>query len=151
MVLRSAVLLAWTLVMPAFAFSTAAAEGISSRGNYASDSSTANLRSDKRIDHRERRRGTERAGRHGYKGHPGSHGARHEAVVGGAGVPSVLPRIGTYAGSVAAARVRGVGVYFAIDGFGGGDIVKAPKGRIVFVEDGPDCSWEAGVCVVRGR
>ncbi|GEO85735.1 MULTISPECIES: hypothetical protein [Alphaproteobacteria] len=78
-----------------------------------------------------------------------------DAVVGGAGLPSVVPGIGTFAGSISAVRVRGTGIYFAIEGSRRKMITyRPPVAKII--EVGADmensaCSFEAGVCVIRPR
>ena len=73
----------------------------------------------------------------------------------GAGLPSVVPGIGTFAGSVSAARVRGNGIYFAVEG-SRSDVVsyRPPVAKIIEVEaemEDSACSYEAGVCVIRLR
>ena len=45
----------------------------------------------------------------------GHHQGRGEAVVGSNGLPSVIPGIGTFAGSISGLRIKGNGVFFAID------------------------------------
>lgn len=78
-----------------------------------------------------------------------------QAVVGGAGLPSVVPGIGTFAGSISAVRVRGSGMYFAIEGSRSGVIpYRPPVARIIGIDaemDDSACSYEAGVCVIRPR
>ncbi len=86
------------------------------------------------------------------------HGRGHDHrqdIVGGAGLPSVVPGIGTFAGSVSAARVRGNGIYFAVEG-SRSDVVsyRPPVAKIIEVEaemEDSACSYEAGVCVIRLR
>ena len=89
---------------------------------------------------------------HGH--HNRSHHNRSQAVIGGNGLPSVVPGVGTFAGSIAAVRIKGSGIYFYRDGAARPTVVsyKAPKARIIEIsEDAPDaaCSFEAGVCVIR--
>ncbi|MCM2475299.1 hypothetical protein HGO38_17605 [Rhizobium sp. CG5] len=90
-----------------------------------------------------------------YRKHPHRHdGYRTNAGITGSGLPSVLPGIGTYAGSVSAVSFRGVGTYFAIDHSGRRtrSVVLAPKALIIEVDaekSDAACSYEAGVCVIR--
>ncbi|MGV8937473.1 MAG: hypothetical protein ACOH2J_10150 [Allorhizobium sp.] len=77
-----------------------------------------------------------------------------QQIVGGAGLPSILPGIGTYVGAVSAVNVSGNGIYFAVDNAAllGPTVILAPKAKIIHVNfegDGPACSYEAGVCVIR--
>lgn len=100
------------------------------------------------------------AGEYGHALHPQNYGHGHghphsDTVVGGAGLPSVVPGIGTFAGSISAVRVRGSGVYFAIEG-SRGDIItyRPPAAKIIEIDaemDDSACSYEAGVCVIRPR
>lgn len=98
------------------------------------------------------------AGEYSHSRHPDRSGYdRHyqQTVVGGAGLPSVIPDIGTFAGSISAVRVRGAGIYFAIEG-SRSDVVtyRPPVARIIEVDaemDDSACSYEAGVCVIRPR
>ena len=93
---------------------------------------------------------------HGFDPHRHGHGHPHrDAVVGGAGLPSVVPGIGTFAGSISAVRVRGSGIYFAIVG-SRSDVVtyRPPAAKIIEIDaemDDSACSYEAGVCVIRPR
>jgi hypothetical protein len=87
-----------------------------------------------------------------YRQH--GHHNRSQGVIGGNGLPSVVPGVGTFAGSIAAVRIKGSGIYFYRDGAARPTVVsyKAPKARIIEIsEDAPDaaCSFEAGVCVIR--
>lgn len=71
---------------------------------------------------------------------------------GGYGLPTIVPGLGTFAGTISALRVRGVGTYFYVEGFGGNrrDMIPAPKAKIISVETERDpCSYESGVCVIR--
>ena len=96
------------------------------------------------------------AGEYGPGFDPHRHGHPHrDAVDGGAGLPSVVPGIGTFAGSISAVRVRGSGIYFAVEG-SRSDVVtyRPPVARIIEVDaemDDSACSYEAGVCVIRPR
>ncbi len=70
----------------------------------------------------------------------------------GSGLPSVIPGIGTYAGSISALRVPGAGIYFMIErsGYKQARPHLAPKARIIKVEAHDSaCRYEAGVCVIR--
>lgn len=93
---------------------------------------------------------------HGFHPHPSGHGRPHrDAVVGGAGLPSVVPGIGTFAGSISAVRVRGSGIYFAIEG-SRSDVMsyRPPVAKIIEIDaemEDNACSYEAGVCVIRPR
>lgn len=83
----------------------------------------------------------------------------HQTAVGSNGLPSIIPRLGTYSGAVSALRVRGNGNYFAIDnglGHVGQDrparVALAPKARIIHVDAqniGSACAYEKGVCIIR--
>lgn len=71
---------------------------------------------------------------------------------GGYGLPTIIPGLGTFAGTISALRVRGVGTYFYVEGFGGKkqEMIPAPKAKIISVESDRDpCSYESGVCVIR--
>jgi len=73
-------------------------------------------------------------------------------VTAGSGLPSVIPGIGTYAGSISALRVPGAGIYFMIERSGYKQIRPrlAPKARIIKVKaDDSACRYESGVCVIR--
>lgn len=77
-------------------------------------------------------------------------------IVGGNGLPSVVHGLGTFSGAISAARVRGNGIYFAIEASRSTTITtyRAPKATIIEVSlEAPDnaCSFEAGVCVIRPR
>lgn len=92
------------------------------------------------------------AGEHGRRHHKGF--AHHDrAVVGGDGLPSVVPGLGTFAGSIAAVRVNNNGIYFT-SSVAARKVApyQAPKARIIEVSQenpGSACSFEAGVCVIR--
>lgn len=98
------------------------------------------------------------AGDWGYGGGDGwSHHHHHHpspppSYGGGYGLPTIVPGLGTFAGSITALRVRGVGTYFYVEGFGGKKppMVPAPKAKIISVDSAKDpCSYENGVCVIR--
>lgn len=78
---------------------------------------------------------------------------RSEAVIGGSGLPSVIPGIGTFAGSISGVRIKGNGVFFAIDRRAATVVAyRAPKAKIIEISaEDPEsaCSFEAGVCVIR--
>lgn len=86
----------------------------------------------------------------------GHHHGRGEAVVGSNGLPSVIPGIGTFAGSISGLRIKGNGVFFAIDRATEPKVLayRAPKAKIIEISaENPDdaCSFEAGVCVIRPK
>ena len=82
------------------------------------------------------------------------HSADRSAIIGGDGLPSVVPGLGTFAGSIAAVRVKGNGIYFAVNRTPR-NVVKvklAPKAYIIEIDPENEdslCSYEAGVCVIR--
>lgn len=91
-----------------------------------------------------------------YGHHHGQDHGRREAIIGSNGLPSVIPGIGTFAGSISGLRVKGNGVFFAIDRAPGPKVVtyRAPKAKIIEISaEEPDeaCSFEAGVCVIRPK
>lgn len=95
------------------------------------------------------------AGERYDRGH-GHHHGRSEAVVGSNGLPSVIPGIGTFAGSISGLRIKGNGVFFAIDRNIRAKVVayQAPKAKIIEISaENPEeaCSFEAGVCVIRPK
>lgn len=82
---------------------------------------------------------------HHHAGQPASYG-------GGYGLPTIVPGLGTFAGSISALRVRGVGTYFYVEGFGNEKpaMIPAPKAKIISVKAAKNpCSYENGVCVIR--
>lgn len=85
--------------------------------------------------------------------HHGGFGHHDRTIVGGDGLPSVVPGLGTFAGSIAAVRAKGNGIYFASDiSVRKTAPYQAPKARIIEVSlENPEgaCSFEAGVCVIR--
>ncbi len=92
----------------------------------------------------------------GYEGHHGHHNSRGQAVIGSNGLPSVIPGIGTFAGSISGLRIKGSGVFFAIDRNTQPKVVayRAPKAKIIEISaENPEeaCSFEAGVCVIRPK
>ncbi len=92
---------------------------------------------------------------YGYSNH--KHGHRHQerSFYGGDRLPSYISGIGTYAGGIAGIRDRGNGIYFAMDRWSneGRASTSKPVGpRIIHVNRktaGAECSYEAGVCVIR--
>jgi hypothetical protein len=91
-----------------------------------------------------------------YGRHQGHHHGRGEAIIGSNGLPSVIPGIGTFAGSISGLRIKGNGVFFAIDRDVRPKVVayRAPKAKIIEIsEENQDesCSFEAGVCIVRPK
>jgi hypothetical protein len=92
-----------------------------------------------------------------YRHHNPDRDTRQE-VVGGNGLPSYIPRVGTYAGSISGVRFKGNGIYFYKQGrpaFSQANSTSqtlAPKAKIIHVNArtaGAECSYEAGVCVIR--
>ena len=83
----------------------------------------------------------------------------HQTAVGSNGLPSIIPRLGTFSGAISALRVRGNGNYFAIDNGlsrAGQDrregVTLAPKARIIHVDAqsiGSACAYDKGVCIIR--
>lgn len=89
--------------------------------------------------------------RHSGRGHQPR---QEQSIVGTGGLPSVVPGIGTFVGSISAVRIKGNGVFIAVDRGSRSTAVayRAPKARIIEVaaENTDDaCSLEAGVCVIR--
>ena len=62
-----------------------------------------------------------------------------------------MPGIGTYSGGISALRVRGNGIYFAVDPLTTASMTRplAPVAKVVTVAGEDACSYEAGVCVIR--
>jgi hypothetical protein len=88
--------------------------------------------------------------------HHGSNSGHNQAIIGSKGLPSVIPGIGTFAGSISGLRIKGNGVFIAIDRAPIAEVVayRAPKAKIIEIsEENPDeaCSFEAGVCVIRPK
>lgn len=94
-----------------------------------------------------------------YRGHSDgwrTHRQAKQSVVGGDGLPSYVSRIGTYAGGISAVRFKRNGIYFSAQG---GNAYLPMRGRISTVEpriisvnersSNANCSYEAGVCVIR--
>lgn len=79
-------------------------------------------------------------------------------IVGGAGLPSLIGGLGTFAGRFSAVRIRGNGLYVASDlQVTPPGAPPAPRARIIPVSDDAEaflprqaCADEAGVCVIRG-
>ena len=99
--------------------------------------------------------GITHAGERHDRGH-GHHQGRGQAVIGTNGLPSVIPGIGTFAGSISGLRIKGNGVFFAIDRTQKPQVVayRAPKAKIIEISaENPEeaCSFEAGVCVIRPK
>lgn len=93
-----------------------------------------------------------RHGHNGGWGHDGDRGEGPDIDGGGYGVPSIIPGLGTFAGSVSALRIRGHGTYFYAEGLGDGEapvLRPAPMAKVVDATKGPACSYEGGVCVIR--
>nr|WP_237351659.1 hypothetical protein [Rhizobium sp. ACO-34A] len=76
------------------------------------------------------------------------------AVIGGNGLPSVVPGLGTFTGSLTAVRVKGTGIYMAIEKWpvNNRTAYQPPKAKIIEIDaetGDAACSFEAGVCVIR--
>lgn len=90
---------------------------------------------------------------HGH--HPRHHHGHRETIGGGYGVPSIVPGVGTYAGTISALHVRGNGTYYYAEGFGPAlptdvPVEPAPRSKMIDVHKRQNpCSFEAGVCVIR--
>ncbi|GAK71320.1 hypothetical protein RRU01S_16_00830 [Agrobacterium rubi TR3 = NBRC 13261] len=85
-----------------------------------------------------------------------SHRQQHRSYYGGDGLPSHIGGVGTYAGGISAIRAPQNGIYFAADdGVGirySSTTRSAVRPRIIHVNKktvGAECSYEAGVCVIR--
>ncbi|NTJ43293.1 hypothetical protein G6L28_11875 [Agrobacterium larrymoorei] len=90
--------------------------------------------------------------RGGDRHHPDT----HHSIAGGKGLPSYDRGIGTYAGGISAVRFKRNGIYFALDrgSINTGSIKRAGeiRSRVITVNRetmGAECSYEAGVCVIR--
>lgn len=91
-----------------------------------------------------------------YGRHQAHHHGRGQAIIGGNGLPSVIPGIGTFAGSISGLRIKGNGVFFAIDRDARPQVAtyRAPKAKIIEISEEnheESCSFEAGVCVIRPK
>lgn len=90
-----------------------------------------------------------------YSDHKHDHGHQNSSFYGGDGLPSYIGGIGTYAGGIAGIRDRRNGIYFAMDRLSNEDRVfinRTIRPRIIDVNRktaGAECSYEAGVCVIR--
>jgi hypothetical protein len=89
-----------------------------------------------------------------YHGGRHHHHGRGEAVIGSNGLPSVVPGIGTFVGSISALRIKGNGVFLAIERNPQPHVIayRAPKAKIIEISaENPEesCAFEAGVCVIR--
>ena len=83
-----------------------------------------------------------------------NHNHHERSIIGSDGLPSVVPGVGTFVGNLSAVRIKGNGIFIAIDRRTTHRSVAAPapKAQIIEIsaenEDGA-CSFEAGVCVIR--
>ncbi|NTF33189.1 hypothetical protein [Rhizobium skierniewicense] len=90
-----------------------------------------------------------------YKNRHDHHRQQDRSYYGGDGLPSYIRGIGTYAGGVSAIRAPRNGIYFAAEGTdrNATDTIQSPnRPRIIHVNRktvGAECSYEAGVCVIR--
>lgn len=92
----------------------------------------------------------------GYDQRHGQHHGRSQAIIGSNGLPSVIPGIGTFAGNISGQRIKGNGVFFAINRAPGPKVIayRPPVAKIIEIsaEDADQaCSYEAGVCVIRPK
>lgn len=84
-----------------------------------------------------------------------SHRQQHRSYYGGDELPSYVGGVGTYAGGLSAIRAPRNGIYFAADDVGmsySSTTQSAVRPRIIHVNKktmGAECSYEAGVCVIR--
>lgn len=86
--------------------------------------------------------------------HRQPHHHHEQSVIGGNGLPSVVPGVGTFAGDLSAERIKGNGIFIHREGRSNGAALdyRAPKARIIEISaENPDgaCAFEAGVCVIR--
>ncbi len=91
-----------------------------------------------------------------WKSNGHRHMPRERGVIGSNGLLSVLPGIGTYVGSISAVRIKGNGVFVAVDRGAKPSVIayRAPKARIIEVSSenlDEACRFEAGVCVIRPK
>ena len=79
----------------------------------------------------------------------------HErGIVGSDGLPSVIPGVGTFVGNLSAVRIKGNGIFIAVDrpATRRNMATPAPKAQIIEISaenEDSACSFEAGVCVIR--
>ena len=90
------------------------------------------------------------------RGHIDYSNTRHQgkSYYGGDGLPSHLKGVGAYLGAFYASRAPRNGNYFTVEGSGRGVRYRndAASPRIIHVDSrasGKNCSYEAGVCVIR--
>jgi hypothetical protein len=87
-------------------------------------------------------------------GHRHPHHHHAQSVVGGNGLPSVVPGVGTFAGNLSAVRIKGNGIFITLDRKPGRRMATAPAPKAQIIEISAEnedsaCSFEAGVCVIR--
>jgi hypothetical protein len=88
------------------------------------------------------------------KDRPRQHHHHERGIIGSDGLPSVVPGVGTFVGNLSAVRIKGNGIFIAVDrrATHRNVVVPSPKAQIIEIsaenEDGA-CSFEAGVCVIR--
>jgi hypothetical protein len=85
--------------------------------------------------------------RHNYNHH-------ERGIIGSDGLPSVIPGVGTFVGNLSAVRIKGNGIFIAIDRRATHRSVAAPAPKAQIIEISAEnedsaCSFEAGVCVIR--
>ncbi|MDH4441196.1 MAG: hypothetical protein QE284_12505 [Rhizobium sp.] len=83
-----------------------------------------------------------------------SHGHHTQSVIGGDGLPSVVPGVGTFVGNLSAVRIKGNGIFIALDRRAGRGLAAAPTPKVQIIEISAEnedsaCAFEAGVCVIR--
>jgi hypothetical protein len=94
------------------------------------------------------------AGDWGSDRHPRPHHHHEQSVFGGDGLPSVVPGVGTFVGSLSAVRIKGNGIFIALDRRAPRHAVIVPEPKVQIIEISAEnedsaCSFEAGVCVIR--
>ena len=83
-----------------------------------------------------------------------NHHHNERGIVGSDGLPSVVPGVGTFVGNLSAVRIKGNGIFIAVDRSVTRRNLAAPAPKVQIIEisaeneDGA-CSFEAGVCVIR--
>lgn len=75
-------------------------------------------------------------------------------TIGSDGLPSVIPGVGTFVGNLSAVRIKGNGIFIAVDqrATSRHETAPAPKAQIIEISaenEDSACAFEAGVCVIR--
>lgn len=86
--------------------------------------------------------------------HRQPHHHHEQSVFGGDGLPSVVPGVGTFVGNLSAVRIKGNGVFIALDRQMRTNRAPASAPKVQIIEISAEnqdsaCSFEAGVCVIR--